>query len=61
MSGHWRSALLDAPGRGEYVEIGRIRGEDIVGLDKLWWYPQNWNLNGMYWRPAQKHLDKPPE
>lgn len=53
----WRPAHGEPPARGAFVEIGRIdHTGDIAALDKLWWYPEygNWNLVGMWWRPANE-------
>lgn len=56
MNGEWREVLVAAPAPGQYVEIGRVldHAGDVAPLDKLWWFPMNWNLDGMYWRPAQE-------
>jgi hypothetical protein len=47
----WTRATDRQPERGQYVEIGRLLGGELVALDCLWWYPDSWTLPGMYWRP----------
>jgi hypothetical protein len=49
----WIQAAVRQPARGQRVDIGRFgRSETIEFLDTLYWYPMNWNLHGMWWRPA---------
>jgi hypothetical protein len=50
----WMLADESPPRLGQWVEIGRIPpgGTDVQALDKVWWYPMNWNLYGMFWKPA---------
>jgi hypothetical protein len=45
-----------SPAPGQWVEIGRIPkgGDTVQPLDKVWWHPINWNLNGMWWRDAER-------
>jgi hypothetical protein len=50
----WRSAKNDPPSSGQYVEIGRADHTGYVAdLECLWWYPRDWNVDDMYWRPAE--------
>jgi transcription antitermination factor NusG len=51
----WREAETDPPDQGVFVELGRpdrANEEEIKPLDRLYWFPQNWNLTGLHWRPV---------
>lgn len=49
----WRVAIKDPPTVGAFVELGRENSHGRIELiDRLYWHPQNWNLIGMFWRPA---------
>jgi hypothetical protein len=43
----WRSVENDPPPRGAFVALSRDRKRT---WDWVYWYPQNWNLKGLYWR-----------
>lgn len=45
----WRSAEVDPPAPGSFVELSREAGKK-PGFDKTYWIPANWNRDGLYWR-----------
>lgn len=45
----WRSAEVDPPSPGSFVELSR-EGGDKPGFDKVYWISANWNREGLLWR-----------